>query len=414
MLILYFFISIIVIILCICAYVRIKFRFWAKQPIFHIYDLWYYIFPPGIICIDLPEREDKYNNFKNIKTTTLDCITDIEKSRFVEFIQRHFLRDKTLHYAPKGDNIWPFMEGLEGGPTFLSFYKTEDMAIDTKTGVVAETDQILGTMVSYSLQVVINNGKPDAFFNVYYVDYLCVHSDHRKKSIAPQLIQTHHYHQRHCNKKIQISLFKREGHLTAAIPLCLYTAYGYTISNIFKIREIREKNPPSINLIEVSHKNMSHLSDFIKTTQSKFEISISPSLANLAGLIKTENIYVYLLIENHEVLAAYYFKKQCSYIEDEYGCDGKNKKEILTCFASIIADGIDNNIFIIGFKDAMDTIVAKYPTYSILMIEGKSDNVLLNKILSSMSPTIFAVPCAYYFYNFAYATFKPENTFILI
>ena len=413
MLILYFFISVIAIILCICAYVRIKFKFWAKQPIFHIYDLWYYIFPPGIICIDLPEREDKYNNFKNIKTTSLDRISDIEKSRFVEFIQRHFLRDKTLHYAPKWDNIWPFMEGLEGGPTFLSFYKTEDMIIDTKTGAVMATEQILGTMVSYSLQVVINNGKPDAFFNVYYVDYLCVHSDHRKKSIAPQLIQTHHYHQRHGNKKIQISLFKREGHLTAAIPLCLYSDYGYTISAILGSEE---RIPPSINLIEVSHKNMSHLSDFIKTIQSKFEISISPSLANLAGLIKAENIYVYLLIEENEVLCAYYFKKQCSYMEDEYsGSKINNKREILTCFASIVADGVlSNNIFINGFKKAIKTIVAKYPNYSVLMIEGKSDNVLLNKILSSMSPTIFAVPCAYYFYNFAYGTFKPEKTFILI
>jgi hypothetical protein len=410
MILLYIFAIIIIIILFICAYIRIKFPFWAIQPIFHIYDIWYYICPPGIIQLDLPKREDKYNNFINIKTKSLDDISQLDKSRFVDFIQQHFLREKSLHYAPKAENIWPYMEGLEGGSTYISFYNTEDMVIDTKTNDISKTDKILGTMVSYPLQVVINNGKPDAFFDIYYVDYLCVHSDHRNKSIAPQLIQTHNYHHRHRNPKIQTCLFKREGHFTAAIPLCVYTAYGYNISSIYE-KPDGDEIPPNINLIEVSHKNMSHLVDFIKTTQNKYKISISPSLANISSLIKTENVFIYLLIQGNIVLSAYYFKKQCSYIIRN---DNAKKTEILTCFASITAKNVADNIFINGFKKAIRQIVEKYPNYSELMIEGKSDNVLLNNKLSSVITTIFAFPCAYYFYNFAYAVYNPEETFILI
>lgn len=392
------------------------FPFWAIQPIFHIYDIWYYICPPGIIQIELPKKDDKYNNFINIKTKSLDDISEVDKSRFVDFIQQHFLREKHLHYAPKAENIWPYMEGLEGGSTFISFYNTEDMLIDTKTNNICKTDKILGTMVSYPLQVVINNGKPYAYFNIYYVDYLCVHSDHRNKSIAPQLIQTHNYHHRHRNPNIQTCLFKREGHFTAAIPLCVYKACGYNISSIYEKNDSNGNNnhdgiPPNINFIEVSHKNMSHLIDFIKTTQHKFKISISPSLANISSLIKTENVFIYLLIQGNIVLSAYYFKKQCSYIIRQ---DNAKKTEILTCFASITSKNVTDNIFINGFKRAIRQIVEKYPNYSELMIECKSDNVLLNNKLSSVIKPIFTCPCAYYFYNFAYAVYNPEETFILI
>ena len=54
-------------------------------------------------------------------------------------------------------------------------------------------------ITSRPLEVYINS----TCFWTYYVDYLCVHKQHRKKTIAPQLIQTHEYFQRHLNKNIQ-------------------------------------------------------------------------------------------------------------------------------------------------------------------------------------------------------------------
>lgn len=390
---------ILILILIVFAYIRIQFPFWAIQPIFHIYDISYYLFPPGIIRIELPEKEDKYNNFQEIKTFSLDKLSKNDKVSFEIFIREHFLHNKEIHYAPKDDNIWAYMEGLEGGPTFVSFYKK-----DCLSTISPLEQQIIGTMVSYPLQVIIYNGKPDAFFNAYYVDYLCVHSDYRNKNIAPQIIQTHHYHQRHRNQNIQVSIFKREGKLNAAVPLCFYTVSGYPIQQIISLNNLQLH--PSIHAIEMSHKNLSLFVDFMKKNETNYDISISPSLSNVARLIQTENVYVYLLIEDGNVFSAHFFKKQCSYIEKE--------KEILNCIASIISTNVSMDIILLGYIQILNQIIKKYPSYSILLIENKSDNVLLNKKLSLSIRSLYNIPCAYYFYNFAYPSFKPEKSLILI
>ena len=58
-------IFIVLIILLIFTYIKITFRFWSQQPVFHLYDLSYYVFSPGIIKYELPEK-NKYCNFENI------------------------------------------------------------------------------------------------------------------------------------------------------------------------------------------------------------------------------------------------------------------------------------------------------------------------------------------------------------
>jgi len=395
----YIFLIIIIIILIIFGYIKIKYKFWSIQPVFHIYDIWYYIYPKGIIEIDLPERNNKYNNFKDIETQIYDDISEIEKVRFVSFIQNNFLRNKNYNYSPLRENIESYLKGLEGGSVFLSFYRKEKMLIDNKTQDIKESKQIIGTMLSYPLQVIINNGNPDAYFNVYYVDYLCVDNNYRKKNIAPQLIQTHHHNQRHINKDIYISLFKREGDLTFIIPLTIYKTYGYQIDEIKN-----EKLPININVIEIGKNNIDYLLNFIKLNHTKFDIYISSSIANILELIKTNNIYVYIVIQENEILCAYYFKKLCTYIDE-------SEKEVLTCYASINCCSI-SNIFINGFKEALKMIISKNKNYKILLLEGLSDN---NKIIEMINiKSILEYTSAYYFYNFAHSTIKSDKSLIII
>ena len=61
---------IIILIIFFFIYIRIKYRFWALQPVFHFYDLYYWIVNIGIIRNELPEK-NRYTNFKNIKTIGL-------------------------------------------------------------------------------------------------------------------------------------------------------------------------------------------------------------------------------------------------------------------------------------------------------------------------------------------------------
>ena len=51
-------------------YIRIKYPFWALQPVFHFYDIYYWFINIGIIRHELPEK-NRYVNLKNIKTIKL-------------------------------------------------------------------------------------------------------------------------------------------------------------------------------------------------------------------------------------------------------------------------------------------------------------------------------------------------------
>jgi len=397
----YFMLIIIIIIIIILLYIRIKFRFWSKQPVFHIYDIWYYLFPCGIIKLDLPNQEDEYNNFRDIQTIKLEKLSSIQEKRLLFFIQTNFLRSKELNYKPTKENIIPYFTGLDGGSVFISLYTKKNMMLDTTTQTVIEDNIIIGSMISYPVQVIFNNGNPNANINVYYVDYLCVDKDYRKQNIAPQLIQTHHYHQRHMNTSIQVSLFKREGDLTAIIPLSYYNCFSYCLKKLKSVDIL-----PNINIVKINHKDLSFFYDFINLNHIKFEIYISSSLANISELIKTENIFIYGLIEQNTVLCLYFFKKQCTYL-------GNSRDEIITCYGSINCCK-DVNLFQIGFHKALLKLIKEYSFYKMLLIDDNSDNNFLIKYFSNMTSSLFQIKTAYYFYNFAHKTYPSNKILVLL
>jgi choline-glycine betaine transporter len=43
------------------GYSKIRLKFWKSQPVFHCYNLFYWLSPPGIISFDLPPA-NKYLN----------------------------------------------------------------------------------------------------------------------------------------------------------------------------------------------------------------------------------------------------------------------------------------------------------------------------------------------------------------
>ena len=70
-LLLYIIIALLLLYIFLVAYIKIKLRFWRTQPVFHIYNLSYWIKTPGIIEAGLPLTENnKYMNHINIKITT--------------------------------------------------------------------------------------------------------------------------------------------------------------------------------------------------------------------------------------------------------------------------------------------------------------------------------------------------------
>ena len=298
----------ILIIFLIYIYIRLKYGFWVLQPVFHIYDFGYMLNPPGIIQDSLPEK-NKYTNFKEIDTIVFSELTSIQKTRFTNLIKVNYLQNKDNIFSPQTENIIPYFIG-HNDKSFISFFYKDEHMIDLKKGTMITDRQIIGAMTSRPLNVLINNNK-NPKFRVYYVDYLCVDKLNRKKGIAPQIIQTHHYNQRYLNKNIVISLFKREDELTGIVPLCVYSTYGFSVDKWTK--------PPDLSgeykLLEINGTNFRFVYDFMRANTNKFDIIINADIANILELIKTKHIFVYAILCDEQIICCYFYRKSCVQIE---------------------------------------------------------------------------------------------------
>jgi hypothetical protein len=396
-----------VIILCIIlffVYIRLKYKFWALQPVFHFYDLYYWVINVGIIRKELPEK-NRYVNLKKITTKTFEGIDERRLKQLVLLIRLNYLRNGENKYAPKRENIVPYFVGHNAN-TYWSYFTEPDLLIDNKTGKTIEETLIVAVMTSRPLHVKINNKRKDAIFDVYYVDYLCVNKGWRKKNIAPQMIQTHEYNQSHNNKKICVSLFKREEELTGIIPLTVYKTYCFNMANWGQPEQLDAR----ITLLSGDKQNIYYLytlinEPIINTMNNKWDITIYPEISNLMELVATKNLFVKMLVIDGNIEAAYIFRKTCTFIEKD--------KEIISCIASINSETLSRDKFIKGFKMALWSIIKEHRNFGYLVIEDISDNTcIINNICVKTHPLVVS-PSAYFFYNFAYSPFKSERCLII-
>ena len=393
---LYILLIILLIFFTIYAYIRIRFGFWAIQPVFHVYDIGYYFYKPGILQVDLPEK-NKYTNFKNIDTTLYSELSKTKIKKIVDFIRLHYLKNKENVFSPKEENIVPYFQG-HNTKSFVSIYNQDTLLYDLKKGTTIQDMKMISVFTTRPIHIIINNGDTDAKFDAYYVDYLCVDKSYRKKGIAPQMIQTHHYNQRRLNKNISVSLFKREDELTGIVPLCVYSTYGFSVDKWTK--------PPDIlaiyKLVEITHQNFHFLYDFIKTHNKEFDILMISEITNIIELIKTKNIFIYVIIVEDKIISAYFYRKTCVFVE-------KNM-EVLACIGSICK--CEDDLFIQGFKISFWKIAAEN-YFGFCAIENISHNhVIIDNLILKTKPLIIS-PTAYFFYNFVYSTFSSKKVFVL-
>lgn len=402
------FILFLLIFLFLFMYIRVKYRFWSIQPVFHFYDVYYWFFNKGIIRKEMPEK-NRYTNFQNIKTFSFDkdilnngnnntCNREVKQ--FLHLIQNNYLKEKENIFYPKKDNVIPYFMGLHMD-SFVSLYYQPILLEDSKNNSFVEEQKLVGSITTRPLHVtIINANDKNMDFDVYYVDYLCVDKNYRKKNIAPQLIQTHEYKQSYLNKKISVSLFKREGELTGIVPICVYKTY------CFHMKPWTTPLPLPIyyKLLKGDSQNLYYLYDFIKENTNKWQILILPEISNLIELVKTNNVYIYMVLQEQTICAAYFFRKVCTSIS--------SGKEVLSCFASIYSD-FDENTFIHAFKLTVSFIVKEQKVFHYLTIEDCNDNtILVQNILVKSKPYLIS-PTGYFFYNFAYQTFPANKVFIL-
>jgi len=328
--------------------------------------------------------------------------------QFTEFIQKHFLQNKENTFMPTKENILPYFTcATAASPCFFSFYKEPEIVqtADLNVDSLVEKKKIVGIMSSRPVTVAFRKSNSNVeTIDVYYVDYLCVDSANRKKGIAPQIIQTHEYTQRHYETNpISVSLFKREGTLTGIVPLTIFSIYAFNMSKWVRPSELL----PLVSLLECTKTNFHFIVDFLKEMEEKkkFTMTICPSLTNILDIILSKNIYVYFLLKEHTIKAVYFFKKTCAYM--------RKGAEFLSCIASI-NNCQKSELFIHGYKVALWRIKMAHPDFQYAVVEEISDNYWIVDALKKRTKPEFTNPAAYFFYNRAQHTIPSAKMLVLL
>ena len=412
--ILYIIVTIIVLYLIFLTIIRIKLQFWRTQPVFHLYNLKYWWNPPGFINKE-PPAVNKYVNLVNNKLINLSNEGEITKEKITQicqFIQDYYVIHPDASYKPSEYDIMAYLQSTNQ-PSFFNVYQQPTYLLANGAPSGALMEEIIGVTSSRVLNVTLyaskqrkhkrkHKRKKTIAFPVYYVDNLCVKPDYRKKGIPPQMIQTFYYNVARTNKKVNAYMFKREGTLTAIVPLVYYETHSFDITH-FQTDYILN---PAMTLLEIKEQQFNLFINFIREQKTNFDCVILPDVSSLLHLIKLEKLLVYGILFGSELIAAYVFRPLELYYEG---------KKTVECIA-IISNCKTGDVLTAGFnmsllkcknnsKCAADILLIEATAHSTAVIKDLFSNYTVSKKFTS--------PTAFFLYNYASHTIKKEKTLLI-
>lgn len=391
----------------VLVYLTIKFkhRFWSIQPVFHIYNIFYWMFPPGIIQTKIPKLTKYYD--PTIFHKNFNDVSEYEIDNVVELIQRDYLRTPNAEYEPPKSGFTSYFIGHRE-PCFLSTVEHVKNLFNYKKKQVCQKNTCVSTMTTRPLHIKIlsnKNKKQYETLTIGHVDFLCTEKNVRKKGITPKIIYSHYINSRKAKEGCSIFMFKREGPQSIFVPLVIFKSY------LFDTRKWRAPKPmhPSIKVIENTPQNLHLVQNFINEQENNgmFKVVIQPELTNIAELCKTSNIFVYSIVQNETIKGVYFFRN--AYTKYRLGnpsilLTNKNDKPMdsLEIFASINTFDTSNKpLFYNGFNKAMQMIIKKHSNFTLLLIENIShNNIILDNVFSRYK-AYSETNNGYYLYNFA-------------
>ncbi len=382
-----FFLIIVYIILS--ATIRIKMHFWYTQPVFHIYNLSYWLKPPGTINTK-PPPVNKFVNLSNNKLLEVPNEINNEKTEFndiCKFIKDNYVIHDSTSYTPSEQDILTYLQ-CSNQPAFFNVYE------ETKLPFITET-KILGVTSARVLNVMLKKKHRFLSFPVYYIDNLCVNPHYRKKGIAPEMIQTFYYNISRANPKVNAYLFKREGQLNAIVPLVCYDTYAFDMRRFHSDIILTA----AMSVVEIGTQQLNLFIAFVKEKTLNFGCVILPDVSNILHLIKLGKIKIYGILFKGELLAVYIFRILNLY----YGA--QKAAECIT----VLSNCQSTDILIAGFAMSWANIKC-----DIVIIEDTAHSKSVITALDK-NPTVvmnFKSPTAFFLYN--YAAYSVKNTKTLL
>jgi hypothetical protein len=368
-------------------------HFWHTQPVFHIYNLKYWLKPPGFITLD-PPPSNKFVNLINNQLLTLEA-NPIKIKQICNFIRDYYVMHKTATYRPTESDILAYLEG-GNHPSFFNVYQEPRLLFDPAPIL---SEEIMGVASARVLTVAFQQKK--IVFPAYYVDHLCVKPEYRKKGLPPQMIQTFYYNVARTNPKVQAYMFKREGQLTAIVPLVYFSTYGFDLTHF---------RPDTLltavfQVIPIGGAQMNLFIQFLSDQKPQFDCVVLPDVASVLHLLKLEKLLIYAIIFNGQLHAAYVFRP----LALAYG-----PKKTVECIAIIKTADCTADFLSAGFNVALQIIRAKTAA-EILLIEetAHSPPVIAALLKNPTAKSLFKNPTAFFLYNYACYSVKHSQTLLI-
>jgi len=398
------FVIIIVLFLIVSLYIKIKYRFWTLQPVFHKYNLLYRIGKKMRIITETVTM-NRYVNIIDIKTQKVSEITKTERERIVDFIKTHLVQTNIFTYSPKEINIFPYLE-YSNHCSCISIYNRPTYAVNNNS--IQPIKEYIGLLTGRPVNVIIKKNR----VATYYLDNLSIDTGYKENDTTCKLIQTHIYNTLKINNKIKTFLFKHYNKPPILKSLTSFYIVGYDITKLPTPKTIHA----SYSFIELGTLHFSILHSFVQNQIKLYDCVIIPELSNIYSLIKTKNIILYGSIKDGELIALYIFKNTAMHLHqnDEKSTDD-NKYEnpnTLLCICSLI-DIRHTNTLYAGFLKAVYKCVEKL-NIKYIFLETVTNNKNINNFLKKYSSSIVTKKGHYVLYNYISPYINPERCFLLL
>ena len=389
--ILYLLLTLVILYIVFFAFIKLRFRFWSSQPVFHIYNLYYWLWPCGVIQHGIPPKTKFYDT--KIITQNFNKISAEKKTLFYTLIKSHYLNEKNEIYNPPKYGVLDFFES-HINKSFLSLQFEYQPSKNFIQNINNTQKTLVSCMTSRPLNGLFNNNK----VSLNYVDFLCVHKSYRKQGLAQKIIYSHYFNCRK-DKVGPAFLFKREGIINFIVPLTVYNAY------VFPLKHLKHPNldlPNNIICHLINSSNFALFIDLFNEIKQQFKCCISPDLPHIKYLVSKKILFICLIMEGQMPIAAYIYKNPFT------SYDGKKSIELIASYYKI---GYYND-FIQSFRNTI-ALINKKTEIDLLILERISNNTDLNDFLVKKYPVLWKCPMAYFLYNFSYRPFYASDIFII-
>ena len=115
--------------------------------------------------------------------------------------------------------------------------------------------------------------------------------------------------------------------------------------------------------------NHHYFARLLKKETNNYDCVIIPDISNIINLIKPENIFIYALIQNHNIIACYIFRNPSVNYDN-------NKAIESTC--SIFNNKYSKDVFINGFKQSYIKCREKIDGKCLLIEDIGNNNIIIN------------------------------------